>query len=403
MPQRLGLASFRPVRRGRPSRSAGRRTKLGRCPEAERALEQALGIVPADRHAAAARGSCKEGRGGPAAPRRGRFRRRPPGTAFDAVTRWPLLALALLHVPAGVTAEAGSPEWPLVPGRMGFNALPALENVDPVIGHRGEYAVGAATQLSGLRGRDVAATPYFRLTLPFREVAAIEVEGTPLELYRTSASTQARLDARRREGIAQGDLRFGARFLLLEEGRAPAIGLRILVKSTTGKALHSRRFTNAPGYEIDLLAGRDVGVLGAARFRALGRLGLAVWQFAPDRQDDALAYGATLRAAAKNGAALAVEWRGYVGWRFDDRPSLLGFTASAPLGGAELQATLNRGISSDAPPLELRVGAVARFDMPRFARERRDPPGEPPRPAPSRARPTEALAEAQPEGGAARP
>jgi hypothetical protein len=297
------------------------------------------------------------------------------------LVRRALLFLLLAGPVAAAALDPGSPEWPLVPGRMGFNALPAIPNADPVPPRLGEIEMAAATQLSGIRGHDVSATPYFRLTLPFREIAALEVDGTPIELWRTTRATQARLMAAKREGSAQGDLRFGARFLVLEEGRrTPAFGLRFVVKSTTGKDLQSRRFTNAPGYLIDVLSGKDVGTVAGNRLRVLTRLGLLVWQFAPDRQDDALAYGATLRATRPSGVALAVEWRGYVGWRFDDRPSLLGLTASMPAGPMELGATVNAGLSSDAPPFEVRLGVVRRFEMPRIAQSRASPPPEAPPP-----------------------
>jgi hypothetical protein len=292
-----------------------------------------------------------------------------------------LVSLLLAGPVAAAALDPGSPEWPLVPGRMGFNALPAIPNADPVPPRLGELEMAGTTQLSGFRGHDVSATPYFRLTLPFREIAALEVDGAPIELWRTTRTTQARLMAAKREGSAQGDLRFGARFLVLEEGRrTPAFGLRFVVKSTTGKELQSRRFTNAPGYLIDFLSGKDVGTVAGNRLRVLTRLGLLVWQFAPDRQDDALAYGATLRATRPGGAALALEWRGYVGWRYDDRPSLLGLTASMPAGPVELGTTVNAGLSSDAPPLEVRLGVVRRFEMPRIAQSRAPPPREPPPP-----------------------
>lgn len=294
------------------------------------------------------------------------------------------LLLSLLAAAPAVAAalDPGSPEWPLVPGRMGFNALPAIPNADPVPPERGELELAATAQLSGFRGHDASATPYFRLTLPFREIAALELDGVPIELWRTTRATQERLTAVKREGSAQGDLRFGARFLVLEEGRrTPAFGLRFVVKSTTGKDLESRRFTNAPGYLVDFLTGKDLGAWRGSRLRVLTSLGLLVWQFAPDRQDDALAYGATLRATRPGGAALALEWRGYVGWRFDDRPSILGLTASVPAGAMALGATLNAGLSSDAPPLEVRLGVVRRFEMPGIAQARPAARREPPPPA----------------------
>jgi hypothetical protein len=154
----------------------------------------------------------------------------------------------------------------------------------------------------------------------------------------------------------------------LRERRAPALGLRLSVKSATGKGLDSRRFTNAPGYEIDLLAGKDVGALGVSRLRALARVGFLSWQYGQNTQDDALAYGAVLRATGPDGVALELEWRGYAGWRFADRPSVLGLGAIVPVRGGEVRAAVNAGVSTDAPPLELRLGYVFRFDVPAVLR-----------------------------------
>ncbi|WP_242345593.1 hypothetical protein [Anaeromyxobacter terrae] len=283
------------------------------------------------------------------------------------------LLLASLVVSAAAEAWPGSPDWPLVPGLMGYNALPVLPNVDPVIGTRAEVEVTAAAQVSDLALRDHAVTPYLRLTVPFRETAALEVDGTPIEIWRTTAATQLRLGARNRADGTPGDARFGARFLLLRERAGPALGLRLSVKSASGKGLASRRFTNAPGYAIDLLAGKDVGTLGEARLRALARVGFVSWQFGQNEQDDAFAYGATVRATAPSGAAVELDWRGYAGWRFADRPSVIGLGAIVPVPGGELKAAFNAGASADAPPLELRVGYVWRFEVPALLRARSAP------------------------------
>jgi hypothetical protein len=269
---------------------------------------------------------------------------------------------------AAAAQEAGSPDWPLVPGRMGYNALPVMPNADPVIGPLAEIEIAGAVQLSGLDARNHAATPYLRLTVPFREIAALEVDATPIEFWRTSAATQQRLQALDRADGTPGDVRFGARFLLLRERRRPALGLRLTVKSATGKGLASRRFTNAPGYEIDVLLGKDMGTLGAARLRALARVGFLSWQYAQNTQDDAVAYGGVLRATGPSGVALELDWRGYAGWRVADSPSVLGLGAIVPVRGGELRAAVNAGISSDAPPLELRLGFVGRFEVPAVLR-----------------------------------
>lgn len=250
---------------------------------------------------------------------------------------------------------------------MGYNALPALRNADPVIGPYLEVEVSAAAQLSALvEARDAAATPYFRVTVPFRGVAALEVDGVPLELFQVSSATQARLAARDREGIAPGDVRVGARFLFARErGARPAIGGRFVVKSTTGKGLESLRFTNAPAYVFDVLAGKDL--LPRGRLRALGKVGFLAWQVASGRQDDALNFGATLRARSARGASLSAELRGYAGWREYDKPVVVGITAGVPAGRrVELTASLDRGLTRDAPPFDMRVGLVLYVDAPEF-------------------------------------
>jgi hypothetical protein len=275
-------------------------------------------------------------------------------------------------------AAAGRAEPLLVPGRMGFNALPALRNVDPAVGRDVEVELTAATQLSGVPARDAAFTPYFRISVPFREVAALELDGVPLELFRTSAATQARLEAGRREGVAPGDLRPAARFLLVgEAGRRPAIGLRLAVKSTTGKDRRAFRFSNAPGYVFDVLAGKDLPRVGGIELRALAKLGFFAWQVAGGRQDDALHYGATLRARFPSGVSLSTELRGYAGWRVQDKPMVLGVTAGVPAARRlQVLAGVDGGLSRDAPPLEVRIGVVMSFDAVRL------PPGPDASPAP---------------------
>lgn len=293
----------------------------------------------------------------------------------------PVAVAAALLLPA---AAAAAPL--LLPGRMGFNALPALQNEDPVVPPGTRVELGGAAQWGATAG-DSAFTPTFRLVIPFAGQAAAEVEGAPLELWRTTAATQARLGAQDRGGLSQADVRFGGRYLLRrEEGPLPALGVRFMVKTTTGKAVASYRFTDAPAYVVDTLLGKDLGALGPVRLRALAKLGFLAWQVEPAGQDDALDYGATLRAAIPAGS-LSVEWRGYAGWRGQDHPEVLGVTAGIRAWfGTELLATVNAGLTPDAPATEARLAiafpvgggapdrepAPAPFEPPHLARA--DPP-----------------------------
>lgn len=253
----------------------------------------------------------------------------------------------------------------LVPGLMGFNALPALQNPDPVVGTRVELELGVASQSSGLAGRDAAATPTFRLSVPFGEVAAVDFEGTPVEWWQVTRETQQRLRAKDARGVAPGDVRFGARFLVSgETSRRPALGVRFSVKSTTGKELDNRRFTSSPGYVIDGIAGKDLvrGEGPLRRLRVLAKLGFSAWQLGFGDQDDAIDYGLTAKAWFP-GLSIATEWRGFRGFLARDRPSLLGITVGRALAPRfEVTSTVNVGVSRDAPPIELRLGFVLSLD-----------------------------------------
>ncbi len=284
-----------------------------------------------------------------------------------------LAAALALAVPFGAPAADRS----VVPGLMGYNALPTVRNADPAVGEDVELEVQVAAQLSSLFGaRDAAATPYLRLEIPFAGVAAIEVDAVPVELWRVSPETQARTGAARPSGTAAGDLRFGARFLLLSEGGWwPALGARFLTKSTTGDGPADRRFTNSPAYLIDALLGRDLPLsLGPfERVRLLGKVGFTSWQQGDAWQDDALDLGATLRLLTRERTRIEVEWRAYFGYERHDRPQVLGFTLGIANGPVEWLAILNRGLGPDAPPWEVRLGVGVRVRAP-WARPE-PPPG----------------------------
>jgi len=279
-----------------------------------------------------------------------------------------------------VLVAAGSPparaqDRSLVPGRMGYNALPTVPNEDPVVGDEVLVELQLATQLSDFgAARDAAATPYGRLVVPFRGVAALEFDAVPVELWRVAPDTQRRLGAAATRGVELGDVRFGARFLILAEGEAwPALGVRVFTKTASGKGLESRRFTSAPGYLGDLLVGKDLAAWsgGAGRLRLLGKLGFLSWQQGDGWQDDGIDFGATLQLQTGAGSRVELEWRGYSGYERQDRPRLVGLTAAHLTGPVEWVATANRGIGTDAPPWEVRMGAILHLRSPWAGDERR--------------------------------
>ncbi len=143
------------------------------------------------------------------------------------------------------------------------------------------------------------------------------------------------------------------------------------MKTATGKGLDSLRFTNAPGYVFDLLAGKDLLAARRVAFRAIAKVGFVAWQVGQGRQDDALDFGATLRASLASGVSLAADFRGYAGWREDDEPVVIGITGGVPAAPwLEVRATVDHGLTRDAPPVELRLGLVLSLQTPKFFRGR---------------------------------
>ena len=250
---------------------------------------------------------------------------------------------------------------------MGYNALPTLPNADPQVEDDIHLELWLGSQLSSLTtARDAALTPYVRVVVPFHGFAALEMDAVPVELWRVSPETQAKLGATRPSGTALGDVRFGARFTLVDERRlTPAFGVLFTTKTASGKAFQDRRFTDAPGYMVDGLLGKTLpfGLGPFEHARLLAKLGFVAWQQGSGWQDDAVALGATLKLATRAGSRLEVEWRAYQGYERHDRPALLGVTLGRPVTRAfDLAATLNRGVNADAPPWEVRLGVVLRFE-----------------------------------------
>jgi hypothetical protein len=278
------------------------------------------------------------------------------------LSRWRWLTLFLAVTSGGAVAA----DYTVVPGLMGYNALPAPSNLDPAIGRDIEVELSMVAQASDLAiARDRSVLPHFRVTVPFRQVAALDIDGIPLEWWRIGSDSQQRLGATRPRGETPGDLYIGARFQFLGEGKwRPATGLRLLMKTASGE-YDERRFTDAPAYAFEGLVGKDLHRgPGLARLRVYGKLGFFSWQQGDAWQNDAVDFGATVEARLRRGASLSAEWRGYSGYQERDKPQVLGLTVGVPMRQVELRAGMARGLTSDAPPYEARVGVVLRFEVP---------------------------------------
>lgn len=267
-------------------------------------------------------------------------------------------ALALLAISTPLRAAGLSR---IVPGRMGPNALPAIAVEDAALPEAIVTEVGGALHLDG-GAADRAITPRFRLVVPFHGSAAFEVEGTPVEFWSVSPATRARTGGVGTSGVAKGDVSFGARFAIFREREGvPAVALRILTKSTTGKGLEDLRFTDAPAYAIEALASKTVheGPALVRSVRVLAKLGFLAWSQDQGVQDDAIDYGAAVDTALRTGTVLRLEVRGYAGYQAYDKPMLASVRVlQQAWSTAAISLGVNRGLTPDAPDWELRAGMV---------------------------------------------
>lgn len=215
-----------------------------------------------------------------------------------------------------------SPPFRVVPGDMGPNALPTIATEDPVLSDQLYLEIAWLSNYSA--SGDYSAAPYFRVILPFNEFIALEFDGTPFEQWYLTNQTYRAWNNPHQSGTSKGDIRFGVRGQLFQEREiAPAIGIRLLVKTTTGKSLEDRRFINAPGYIIEGLLGKtvftDEGLL--KKIRILAKLGFFAWQQPGNKQDDAFDYGLETQFLFDHGIRIDLDWRGYAGYEHRDKPS----------------------------------------------------------------------------------
>jgi hypothetical protein len=171
----------------------------------------------------------------------------------------------------------------------------------------------------------------FRLSWPFARRVAFILEGTPAEFWSVSPPTQEAWSTTLTQGLINGDVRIGARFLLYEGAELlPGLALRVLTKTTSGKDPRNRRFLDAPGYLFDLVAGERWRLSPALELEAWLCLGFLAWQQAGYGQNDALSWSATSLAHLPWGTLL-LEARGYQGWQRYDRPLVLMAGLELPL------------------------------------------------------------------------
>lgn len=229
-------------------------------------------------------------------------------------------------------AHAGARDSAFNPGLMGPNAVPTIPGDSPWPGTHVRSGIGVAVQrawtLAG--GPDLSLTVPLYLSVPIGSRVALLADGAALEASWVSPGSASGWGLTQADNVVQADTRLGAKFLLVADPDWPAVALRLVVKTTTGKGRPLRRFLDAPGYQIDLPFAKQWRLPRRVTLELGGAIGFFAWQQPDYAQNDAYTYFARAALTGPRWQA-GLELRGFVGWQRHDRPITVELFASLAL------------------------------------------------------------------------
>jgi len=252
------------------------------------------------------------------------------------------------------------------PSFMGPNALPVPEVKKGIpagkrfieVGMDGHYSKGDQTGniFSGF------FTPLFSPRV------GLDIWYVPVELYRMDTITRDLRRSREHDarGISFGDLYVGTCIHLVEgDDRIPDIMLSLHVKTASGTRFEAARHTDAPGYYMDLSAGKKIlpgtGIPGLTRL--YGMIGFYAFQTNLDNyfQNDAFLYGAGFEWTAGR-LHMDHQLGGYAGYLDNgDRPLVYRLNLRWDSRSAtDMKLRFQHGLN-DFPYTSLRVSATFQF------------------------------------------
>lgn len=150
---------------------------------------------------------------------------------------------------------------------------------------------------------EVTSDVFADIHIPFANgKVSLDFNYVPYEFY----SVDSTLSRERRsesggelDGSANGDVYFGTHIQLIRDHNwLPDLALGMVCRTASGTKAEDARFTNAPGYYLDMSIGKsyNIEVLENSNLRWFALLGFYVWQTFLDEypQNDALLYGGGL-------------------------------------------------------------------------------------------------------------
>ena len=235
--------------------------------------------------------------------------------------------------------EPGDPGWrnwmKITPGYLGPNALPVPQVKKGFIDDSTEVEISFSNHFhKGDPTQDISG----RLFIPFsNNKIAIEIYGVAVERYAFSEAIRDERVARDQdgEGLAIGDFYFSTLVQLSKNRKFPNALFRFTTRTASGNQLEAARYTDSPGYFLDVSFSKQWSASNNLLFRPFGLVGFYSWQTNDELnlQNDALMYalGADFE---KDTWLVSASWSGYSGYKNErDRPMQLNF---------DIQKNLNR-------------------------------------------------------------
>ncbi len=220
---------------------------------------------------------------------------------------------------------------------MGPNALPVPEIHTGQLRNKTSLGLFAEAHLS--KG-DKTYNQFTNLFVPLSSRVGVEIHVVPFETFQLDTITRDERFGRVKSGKGSGggDIYFSTQIQLLKETESrPGILGTVNLKTASGNNLQSARFTDSPGYFMDVSIGKN---FTKTRFthRPFALAGFYSYQtYDPEHaQNDAFTYGLGY-AISTSKLELKGTYAGYIGYINDgDRPMI---------GRIQLKTTKSSGIN----------------------------------------------------------
>ncbi|MBC8004863.1 MAG: hypothetical protein H7X84_05270 [Verrucomicrobia bacterium] len=216
----------------------------------------------------------------------------------------------------------------ITPGYLGPNALPVPEM------KKGIITPGASIELSAdfhFRSGDPTQNIWAKYYRSFAEDRiAIEFYGVLLEHYAMSDSIRDQRIARdyNGKGFAMGDFYFTTLVQLIKDKKFPDTMLRLAGRTASGGQLEAARYSDSPGYFIDISFSKEyASSREKVFFRPYTSMGFYSWQTNDDLnlQNDAYLYGVGADVRGSHWL-ISNSLSGYSGYKQErDRPMVYTF------------------------------------------------------------------------------